>query len=174
MLYWFLPHSNPNQSQFNIYIYIPFLLSLPCLSHSTRLGHHSVPYWVPCVSRDSGAKQLWVLRTCAHFLTSLSLSFPICVMGTMMASKRCHKNTVKEGLYRAWQKHSLTAGLKTKSDPGSGIASGRFLGLWGEDSLLSVLTSSTYCQLAFLLSLLRQSVQTQQVCVYYGSVWVTR
>ena len=127
---------------------------------------------------SSFKSSIWVLvlALCpwASYLTSLSLSFPICVMGTMMASKRCHKNTVKEGLYRAWQKHSLTAGLKTKSDPGSGIASGRFLGLWGEDSLLSVLTSSTYCQLAFLLSLLRQSVQTQQVCVYYGSVWVTR
>ena len=169
MLCWFLPQSNPNQSQLYTHTHTHALLSLPYLSRSTRLGHHSVPYWAPCVSRDSGAKQLWVLRTCAHFLPSLSLSFPICVMGTMMASKRCHRNTVKEGLYRAWEKHSLTAGLKKKKKkwPGSGVASGRFLGLWGEDS--------PHCShQQYLLSTGFLAQPTETVCANPAGVCVLR
>ena len=114
MLCWFLPYNNPNQSQLYIYIF-----PLPHASHATLplYPSRSSQHARLCVSRGSGTKQLWVLRTCAHFLPPMGLSFPICVMGTMMASKRCHKNTVKEGLYKAWRNTRSKQGLKKKRWP---------------------------------------------------------
>ena len=84
------PLLSPSPPAFNIYVYLPSLLSLPPLPHPSPLGHHGAPGWTSCVTEQLPTSYAFYARQCVDVNATHSvhpiLSFPRCVRSPFSTS----------------------------------------------------------------------------------------